>query len=54
MIKNLVLFLWNNYAQVSHRCVKLTLIRAKRFGEKKIVRDGGRNKPSIFRRIFKR
>ena len=35
-----------------HRCVKLTQIRAKRFGEKKIVRDGGRNRPSLFRRMF--
>ncbi len=37
-----------------HRCVKLSQIRAKRFGEKKIVRDGGRNKPNIFKRIFGR
>ncbi len=37
-----------------HRCVKLSLIRAKKFGEKKIIRDGGPNKPNIFKRIFKR
>ena len=24
-----------------HRCVKLTVIRAKKFGEKKVIRDGG-------------
>lgn len=35
-----------------HRCVKLTQIRAKKFGQKKVIRDGGRNKPSIFRRMF--
>ena len=35
-----------------HRCVKLTLIRAKKFGQKKVVRDGGRNKPGFFKRIF--
>ncbi len=37
-----------------HRCVKLSQIRAKRFGEKKVIRDGGRDKPNIFRRIFGR
>ena len=37
-----------------HRCVKLTQIRAKRFGEKKVIRDGGRDKPNIFKRFFKR
>ena len=37
-----------------HRCVKLSQIRAKRFGERKVIRDGGRNKPNIFKRIFKR
>ena len=37
-----------------HRCVKLSQIRAKRFGEKKVIRDGGRNKPNIFKRIFGR
>jgi predicted nucleic acid binding AN1-type Zn finger protein len=37
-----------------HRCVKLAQIRAKRFGEKKVIRDGGRNKSNIFKRIFKR
>ena len=35
-----------------HRCVKLTQIRAKRFGEKKVIRDGGRNKPNIFKRLI--
>ena len=24
-----------------HRCVKLTVIRAKKFGERKVIRDGG-------------
>ena len=37
-----------------HRCVKLTQIRATRFGEKKVIRDGGRDKPNIFKRIFSR
>ena len=37
-----------------HRCVKLSQIRAKRFGEKKVIRDGGRNKPNILKRIFGR
>lgn len=37
-----------------HRCVKLSQIRAKRFGEKKVIRDGGRDRPNIFRRIFGR
>ena len=37
-----------------HRCVKLSQIRAKRFGEKKVIRDGGPNKPNIFKRIFGR
>ena len=36
-----------------HRCVKLTQIRAKRFGEKKVIRDGSRDKPNIFKRIFR-
>jgi len=35
-----------------HRCVKLTVIRAKKFGEKKVIRDGGRNKTSFFKRMF--
>lgn len=37
-----------------HRCVKLSQIRAKRFGERKVIRDGGRDRPNIFRRIFGR
>ena len=35
-----------------HRCVKLSQIRAKRFGERKVIRDGGRNKPNIFSKDF--
>ena len=35
-----------------HRCVKLTVIRAKKFGQKKVIRDGGRSKPSFFKRMF--
>ncbi len=34
-----------------HRCVKLTQIRAKKFGQK-VIRDGGRNRPSFLKRIF--
>lgn len=37
-----------------HRCVKLTVIRAKKFGQKKVIRDGGRNKPSFFKRMFRK
>ena len=38
-----------------HRCVKLTQLRAKRFGEKrKIIRDGGTGKKSKFRKMFGR
>jgi len=37
-----------------HRCVKLTSIRAKKFGEKKVIRDGGPNKPSLLKRMFKK
>lgn len=34
-----------------HRCVKLTSIRAKRFGEKKVVRE---QKGGFFNRVFKK
>ena len=34
-----------------HRCVKLTQIRAKRFGERKVIRDGGKGRGSVFRKI---
>lgn len=37
-----------------HRCVKLTQIRAARFGQKKVVRDGGRGRRSFLRRILGR
>ena len=37
-----------------HRCIKLSQIRARRFGERKVIRDGGPNKPSIFKRMFKK
>jgi len=38
-----------------HRCVKLTQLRAKRFGEKrKIIRDGGTGKKNMFRRMLGR
>lgn len=36
-----------------HRCVKLTQIRAKKFGER-VIRDGGRNRSSFFKRIFRK
>jgi len=35
-----------------HRCVKLRQIRSERFGERKVIRDGGIGKKSIFKRIF--
>ena len=34
-----------------HRCVKLSQIRAKRFGERKVIRDGGEGRGSIFKKI---
>jgi len=38
-----------------HRCVKLTQLRAKRFGEKsKIIRDGGTGKKNRFRKMLGR
>jgi predicted nucleic acid binding AN1-type Zn finger protein len=37
-----------------HRCVKLTQIRARRFGEKRVIRDGGPNKQNVFKRMFRR
>jgi len=38
-----------------HRCVKLTQLRAKRFGEKRnIVRDGGTGRKSKFRKMLGR
>ena len=36
------------------RCVKLSQIRAKKFGERKVVRDGGTGKRKSFRRMFGR
>ncbi|RMF29082.1 MAG: nucleotide-binding protein [Candidatus Nitrosothermus koennekii] len=35
-----------------HRCVKLHTIRAKRFGEKNVIRGKGRK--GLFSRIFRR
>lgn len=37
-----------------HRCVKLTQLRARKFGEKRVIRDGGRNRPGFFKRMFGR
>ena len=37
-----------------HRCVKLTQIRTKKFGEQKVIRDGGTGKRKGFRRMFGR
>ena len=37
-----------------HRCVKLGQIRARRFGQRGVVRDGGPGRPGILRRIFGR
>ena len=34
-----------------HRCVKLTQIRAKRFGERKVIRDGGKGRGSVFKKF---
>lgn len=35
-----------------HRCVKLTSIRARKFGQQKIIRDGGRNGSNFFKKMF--
>jgi len=35
-----------------HRCVKLTQIRAKKFGERKVIRDGGIGKQSALKKFF--
>lgn len=35
-----------------HRCVKLTSIRAKRFGEKKVIRDGGKDGGNFFKKML--
>lgn len=37
-----------------HRCVKLTQIRARRFGERKVIRDVGPNKQNVFKKIFRK
>ncbi len=37
-----------------HRCVKLTQIRAKKFGQQGVIRDGGKSKVGFFRRLFKK
>lgn len=37
-----------------HRCVKLTQIRAKKFGERKVIRDGNTNKNNPLKRLFKK
>ena len=37
-----------------HRCVKLTQIRAKKFGERKVIRDKGIGKQSAFKKFFRR
>ena len=36
-----------------HRCVKLTQIRAKKFGQRGVIRDGGRN-DSVFKKLFRK
>ncbi len=38
----------------NHRCVKLTSIRARKFGQGKVIRDGGINGPSFFKKLFSR
>ncbi|EGG41721.1 AN1-type Zinc finger protein [Candidatus Nitrosarchaeum limnium SFB1] len=37
-----------------HRCVKLSQIRAQRFGERKVIRDGRPNKQNVFKRMFRK
>ncbi len=39
----------------NHRCVKLHLIRAKRFGEKKVIRGSGTGRQdNIFKKIIRK
>lgn len=37
-----------------HRCVKLTQIRTRRFGEKKIIRNGGRKNQGFFKKLLRK
>jgi len=37
-----------------HRCIKLHQIRAKRFGQKSVVRDKGIGRPGLFRKVLGR
>ncbi|HSD05059.1 MAG TPA: AN1-type zinc finger protein [Nitrosopumilaceae archaeon] len=37
-----------------HRCVKLRLIRAKRFGQQNVIRDGNRQRPNPLRQMLSR
>ena len=37
-----------------HRCIKLGLIRAKRFGQQNVIRDGNIQRPNLLRRMFSR
>ena len=37
-----------------HRCVKLTQIRASRFGERGVIRDGPRRDGGFFKKVFRR
>jgi len=37
-----------------HRCVKLFQIRSTRFGERKIIRDGGKEGLNIFKKMFRK
>jgi len=37
-----------------HRCVKLHQIRAKRFGQKSVMRDKGIGRPGLFRKVLGR
>ena len=37
-----------------HRCIKLGLIRAKRFGQQNVIRDGNIQRPNFLSRMFSR
>ncbi len=37
-----------------HRCVKLTQIRAQKFGQQGVIRDSGKSKVGFFKRLFKK
>ena len=48
------LFCHDHRLPEEHRCVKLASIRAKRFGQKNVIRDGNKDRPNFLKRMFSR